>query len=196
MVSDGSLEDGRGEGTSVRPTTRYEPAPKISRSQLILGSALPVSRHAPGRRSPRRMPTTGSAGRSCSTFLIRVYDVLGAFWVTVQLTFCSAIGSVIWGTLLAAMRVSPVPLMRGFGTAYVNIVRNIPLTVIIIVCSLGLNQTLRLSPSVRDRLQGHQDFRLAVLGLIVYTATVRLRGIAPASTPFRSARRRRPAPSG
>lgn len=54
------------------------------------------------------------------------YDVLAAFWMTVKLTVISALGSLIWGTLLAAMRVSPVPLMRGFGTAYVNIVRNTP----------------------------------------------------------------------
>lgn len=46
--------------------------------------------------------------------------------MTVKLTAISALGSLIWGTLLAAMRVSPVPLMRGFGTAYVNIVRNTP----------------------------------------------------------------------
>lgn len=65
------------------------------------------------------------------------YDVLGAFWTTVQLTLLSAVGSLVWGTLLAAMRVGPVPLMRGFGTAYVNIVRNIPLTVIILFASLG-----------------------------------------------------------
>ena len=44
-----------------------------------------------------------------------------AFWVTIQLTFWSAIGSLIWGTILAGMRVSPVPVMRGFGTTYVNI---------------------------------------------------------------------------
>ena len=30
-----------------------------------------------------------------------------AFWVTIQLTFYSAIGSLVWGTILAAMRVSP-----------------------------------------------------------------------------------------
>ncbi|WP_229900232.1 ABC transporter permease subunit, partial [Streptomyces capoamus] len=64
------------------------------------------------------------------------YDVLGAFWTTVQLTLLSAAGSLVWGTLLAGMRVGPVPLMRGFGTAYVNIVRNIPLTVIILFSSL------------------------------------------------------------
>ena len=37
-----------------------------------------------------------------------------AFWVTIQLTFYSAIGSLVWGTILAAMRVSPVPVMRGY----------------------------------------------------------------------------------
>ncbi|KAB2977304.1 amino acid ABC transporter permease [Streptomyces sp. SS1-1] len=96
------------------------------------------------------------------------YDLLGAFWVTVQLTLLSAAGSLVWGTVLAAMRVGPVPLMRGFGTAYVNVVRNIPLTVIILFTSLGLNQTLQID------LGAHNfesiNFRLAVLGLIAYTS--------------------------
>ncbi|MET9355302.1 amino acid ABC transporter permease [Streptomyces sp. NPDC006617] len=98
------------------------------------------------------------------------YDLAGAIWTTVQLAVLSAVGSLIWGTLLAAMRVGPVPLMRGFGTAYVNIVRNIPLTVIILFASLGLNQTLGVT------LGGGNDFetinfRLAVLGLILYTSS-------------------------
>ncbi|MCX4412517.1 amino acid ABC transporter permease [Streptomyces sp. NPDC053741] len=97
------------------------------------------------------------------------YDLLGAFWVTVKLTVYSALGSLIWGTLLAGMRVGPVPLMRGFGTAYVNVIRNIPLTVIIVFASLGLFQTLQV------QLGGGGDFevinfRLAVLGLSLYTA--------------------------
>jgi glutamate transport system permease protein len=96
------------------------------------------------------------------------YDVLGAFWTTVQLTLLSAVGSLVWGTMLAAMRVGPVPLMRGFGTAYVNIVRNIPLTVIILFSSLGLSQTLGITLGAHDfKVQG---FRLAVLGLILYTS--------------------------
>ncbi|MFI1470887.1 amino acid ABC transporter permease [Streptomyces wuyuanensis] len=94
--------------------------------------------------------------------------LLGAFWVTVKLTVYSAIGSLIWGTLLAGMRVSPVPLMRAVGTAYVNVVRNIPLTVVILFTSLGLFQTLGVT------LAGDNftviNFRLAVLGLIAYTA--------------------------
>ncbi|MEU5919526.1 amino acid ABC transporter permease [Streptomyces sp. NPDC047141] len=96
------------------------------------------------------------------------YDLLGAFWVTVQLTVYSAIGSLVWGTLLAAMRVSPVPLMRGFGTVYVNIVRNIPLTVIIVFTSLGLFQTLGVTLGA-DRFTTI-NFRLAVLGLTAYTS--------------------------
>ncbi|MEU3304773.1 amino acid ABC transporter permease [Streptomyces sp. NPDC006678] len=95
--------------------------------------------------------------------------LLGAFWVTVKLTVYSAIGSLIWGTLLAGMRVSPVPLMRAVGTAYVNVVRNIPLTVVILFTSLGLFQTLNVT------LGGNGfeviNFRLAVLGLIAYTAS-------------------------
>ncbi|MFF4757538.1 amino acid ABC transporter permease [Streptomyces sp. NPDC001292] len=96
------------------------------------------------------------------------YDLLGAFWVTVQLTLLSAAGSLVWGTLLAAMRVGPVPLMRGFGTAYVNVVRNIPLTVIILFTSLGMNQTLSVNLGAQDF--DTINFRLAVLGLIAYTA--------------------------
>ncbi|MFL9683050.1 MULTISPECIES: amino acid ABC transporter permease [Streptomyces] len=96
------------------------------------------------------------------------YDLLGAFWVTVQLTFWSALGSLVWGTLLAAMRVGPVPLMRAFGTAYVTVVRNIPLTVIIVFTSLGLFQTLGISLGA-DRFTAI-NFRLAVLGLTAYTS--------------------------
>ncbi|MGW1763047.1 amino acid ABC transporter permease [Streptomyces sp. NPDC002073] len=97
------------------------------------------------------------------------YDVLGAFWVTVQLTVYSAIGSLIWGTILAGMRVSPVPLMRTFGTGYVNVVRNTPLTLLIIACSLGLGSTLGITMG-GDTFE-QTGFRLAVLGFIAYTGT-------------------------
>lgn len=97
------------------------------------------------------------------------YDLLGAFWVTVQLTLCSAVGSLVWGTLLAGMRVSPVPVMRGFATVYVNIFRNTPLTVIIVGCSLGLGQTLQVTLG-GDTFK-EIGFRLAILGMIAYTGT-------------------------
>ncbi|WP_330173285.1 amino acid ABC transporter permease [Streptomyces sp. NBC_01498] len=97
------------------------------------------------------------------------YDLLGAFWVTVQLAVFSGIGSLILGTILAAMRVSPVPLMRGFGTVYVNVVRNIPLTVIIVFSSLGLADVFGITLGAADDFEA-LSFRLAILGLTAYTA--------------------------
>jgi glutamate transport system permease protein len=101
------------------------------------------------------------------------YHLLDSFWTTIQLTFFSAIGALIWGTVLAGMRVSPVPVMRAFGTAYVNIFRNTPLTVIILFASLGLSATLhlKLAPSASPTFLVDNSFRIAILGFIVYTAT-------------------------
>jgi glutamate transport system permease protein len=98
---------------------------------------------------------------------------LESFWTTVQLTVFSAIGALILGTALAAMRLSPVPVLNWLGTSYVNIVRNTPLTLIILFCSLGLYTTLQISLADGDSPTFLEDnnFRLAVLGLSVYTAS-------------------------
>ncbi|MGW0035799.1 amino acid ABC transporter permease [Gordonia sp. NPDC003376] len=95
-----------------------------------------------------------------------------AFWVTIQLTFWSAIGALILGVVLAAMRVSPVPVMRWFGATYVNIVRNTPLTLIVLFCSIGLYQNLglALAPDNENFIKNN-NFWLAVTGFILYTAT-------------------------
>lgn len=53
-----------------------------------------------------------------------------AFLNTIELFVIAAIGSLIGGLILAAMRVSPVPVLRSFGTVYVNTVRNTPLTLV------------------------------------------------------------------
>jgi glutamate transport system permease protein len=102
-----------------------------------------------------------------------VGQILEAFWTTVQLTIFSAVGALVLGTVLAAMRLAPVPVLNWLGTTYVNVVRNTPLTLIILFCSFGLSQTLGItfvdsnSPtSIED-----SNFRLAVLGLTVYTAS-------------------------
>jgi glutamate transport system permease protein len=100
-------------------------------------------------------------------------QIFEAFWTTIQLTVFSAVGALILGTGLAAMRLSPVPMLNWLGTGYVNVVRNTPLTLIILFCSFGLSQTLgitlvnaRSTTSIED-----SNFRLAVLGLTVYTAS-------------------------
>jgi glutamate transport system permease protein len=101
------------------------------------------------------------------------YDLLGAFWVTAKLAFYSALGSLVWGTVLAAFRVSPVPIMRGFGTVYVNVFRNTPLTLLILFSSLGLSFTLGIQLAAADSPTSLADnaFRLAILGFVAYTST-------------------------
>lgn len=103
----------------------------------------------------------------------REYDLLGAFLTTIQLTVLAAIGALVLGTLLAAMRLSPVPMLNWLGTSYVNVVRNTPLTLIILFCSFGLSQTLGITLVDAQSTTSIEDsnFRLAVLGLTVYTAS-------------------------
>jgi len=98
---------------------------------------------------------------------------LEAFWTTIQLTVFSAIGALIIGTALAAMRLSPVPMLNWLGTSYVNTVRNTPLTLIILFSSLGLYTTLGISLAGEESPTFFEsnNFRLAVLGLSVYTAS-------------------------
>src|SRR5689334_16874574 len=92
--------------------------------------------------------------------------ITGFLWI-LKLTVAGGIGALVLGVLLAAMRVSPVPVLRGFGTAWVNIFRNTPLTLIIFFCYFGLYSTLDVTLS-ED--QERNVFWLGVLGLSVYTA--------------------------
>lgn len=99
-------------------------------------------------------------------------QIFEAFWTTIQLTVFSAVGALILGTVLAAMRLAPVPMLNWVGTTYVNVVRNTPLTLIILFCSFGLAQTLGVTLVDSQSTTSIEDsnFRLAVLGLTVYTA--------------------------
>lgn len=95
------------------------------------------------------------------------FDVPGAFWVNIQLTFFAAVIALVIGTLLAVMRISPVPSLRWAGATYVTLLRNTPLTIVIVFCVLGLWGQLgvTLSPDFQTNF-----FRLAVVGLAVYHA--------------------------
>ena len=63
------------------------------------------------------------------------------FVTTLTLTVVSAVLALLLGTLLAAMRVSPVPTLRAAGTTYVEVVRNTPLTVVFFFARLTGNPT-------------------------------------------------------
>lgn len=95
-----------------------------------------------------------------------------AFWVTIKLTVLSGIGALILGTILTAMRVSPVSIMRRIATFYITVVRNTPLTLIVVFCSIGLYQNLGLALAPEnDNFVKNNNFNLAVLGFVLYTSS-------------------------
>ncbi|MEV4287481.1 amino acid ABC transporter permease [Nonomuraea bangladeshensis] len=94
--------------------------------------------------------------------------ILLGFWATIRLTLTSAVIALILGTILVAMRVAPTPVLRWAGAAYVNVVRNTPLTLVLILCALGLSDTMQLTFS-GDPTTNY--FWWAVAGLSAYTAT-------------------------
>jgi glutamate transport system permease protein len=104
--------------------------------------------------------------------ILEKYDVLAAFWMTIYLTFFAAIGSLVIGTVLAVMRVSPVGVLRGLGAFYVNTVRNTPLTLILLFCVLGVFYVLELPLAASDSPTSLRDnaIRWAIVGLSVYHA--------------------------
>ena len=59
---------------------------------------------------------------------------------TAALTIASYLVAVVLGTLVAAMRVSPVPPLRWLGTVWTEALRNIPLTVLFFVFFFGFTK--------------------------------------------------------
>ena len=87
--------------------------------------------------------------------------ILEGFQVTLILFAGGTVLALGLGTVLAAMRVSPVPPLRWAGAAYVNVVRNTPLVLIFIIVVFGL-------PEVGVKM----SFRaFAILAVGVYTAS-------------------------
>lgn len=95
------------------------------------------------------------------------YDIVGAVWKTIQLAVLSAIGATVIGTIVAVLRVSPVPVLRGIGTTFVNTFRNTPLTVLMIMSVLGFSFLLGLQ--IREDFADNA-FWWAVIMLSLYHA--------------------------
>ncbi len=70
------------------------------------------------------------------------------------------VGSVALGTVVAGFRVSPVPPLRWFGTSWVTLLRNCPLTIVLFFFAFGLPE-IGINASF---------FAFAVTGLICYTS--------------------------
>ena len=101
------------------------------------------------------------------------YEIWTALWATIRLTFFGAIGSLVVGTVVATLRLSPVGILRFVGTSYVNIFRNTPLTLIILSCSfvLYIQLGIALADSADPKFADVNGFRLAAVGMTVYHAT-------------------------
>ncbi|MBW3085351.1 putative glutamine ABC transporter permease protein GlnM [Austwickia sp. TVS 96-490-7B] len=100
--------------------------------------------------------------------ILAKYDVWAAIWVTIQLSVFSAIGALIIGTIVAVLRVSPAAVLRGVGAAFVTVVCNTPLTLLMVFSILGAAFILglQLSPDVSTNA-----FRWATVVLAVYHAS-------------------------
>jgi glutamate transport system permease protein len=107
------------------------------------------------------------------------YQFIGiGFAATVLLFLLSGIGSLALGTLLVAMRVGPVAVMRRAAAVYVTLVRNTPLLLILVFFSIA-------APKIGVNFQfvdivistGWGDIRMtnafagAVVGLTLYTSS-------------------------
>jgi glutamate transport system permease protein len=105
--------------------------------------------------------------------LLSEYSVFAAFWMTIKLTVAGAIGSLLIGTFVAVLRVSPVAVLRSAGTAYVTLIRNTPLTLIVFFCAFGLLQVLGLNLANPNSPTSIVDnnFRWGVVALSVYHAS-------------------------
>lgn len=88
---------------------------------------------------------------------------LEGFVGTLKLTALGATGSLVLGTVLATMRVSPVPSLRAAATGYVEILRNCPLPVLAVLLAFGL-------PKLGPPIQGFSFFTWAVLAIALYHA--------------------------
>jgi len=96
------------------------------------------------------------------SYLISNFELmLSAFRLTLELFLLSAVVSLVFGTLLAAARVGPVPVLARAGAVYVTLVRNTPLLLVFIFVFV-----------VMPRLEMNIDSFMAkgVLALSVYTS--------------------------
>ncbi len=93
-----------------------------------------------------------------------ILDVTPIYWngflTTLLLLLLAGVGAFAVGVLIATMRISPVPSLRIFATAYTEVLRNIPLLLVLMFTALVL-------PILGV---GLDYFPLAVIGLIAYTS--------------------------
>jgi len=100
--------------------------------------------------------------------------VVRAFTYTVLLFLIAGTLSLVFGTLLAAMRVGPVAVLRRAVAVYVTLVRNTPLLIVLIFFRIaapkvGIN--FNFVDIVVGEIRFNNLFAACVVGLTFYTST-------------------------
>ncbi|GAA5145692.1 amino acid ABC transporter permease [Nocardioides marinquilinus] len=93
-----------------------------------------------------------------------VTDNLDLYWSgflrSLGICVWALVGSLALGTVIAGFRVSPIASLRAFGAAYVTVLRNCPLTIVLFFMAFGLPE-LGINASF---------YTFGLLGLVLYTA--------------------------
>lgn len=88
-------------------------------------------------------------------------DVLEGFLVTLRLLLFGGVGAMVLGLVVATMRISPVASLRAFATGYTELIRNVPLTLLLFFMVFVLPMIVPDKPPYEV---------LASIGLAVYTS--------------------------
>lgn len=100
-------------------------------------------------------------------FLFEQYPIFEGFWTNIQLAFWASISAFSLGVILALFRISPVRSMSWLSAAFINVVRNTPLTVLIVMAVLVFWGQLQIN------MHSNFDtnfFILATIALSIYHA--------------------------
>ena len=99
--------------------------------------------------------------------------VLEAYGYVLALFVIAGIGSLLFGTLLAAMRVGPVRVLSRAAALYVTLVRNTPLLLILIFMRKAgpkVGMTFNSVDMQIGELRINNLFTACVIGLVIYTS--------------------------
>ena len=78
------------------------------------------------------------------TLIMDHYEILlSGLWLTIKITFTAVVVGIIWGTVLALMRLSNIKILNIIAQIYVNLFRSIPLLLVLLWFYLALPQAIK-----------------------------------------------------
>ena len=78
------------------------------------------------------------------SLVIEYYPLLlSGLWLTTKITFIAVVFGIVWGTVLALMRLSNIRIFNVFAKCYVNLFRSIPLLLVLLWFYLALPQVIK-----------------------------------------------------